>query len=204
MRRHARERLVRIPGGDGIDDLCARRDDLLDPVAGLKLEILHEREQQRVGHRHGQRVPFDGDGDAVALQRDFLRNQVDRCGIRGMLDQVDVREPELVRERLRNLALRRKIHPDQHGSQAFAGALVLDQGLLQVFFSDDPRLAETFTDHRAHGYPLADLLTHIRGCISVNFSLYGRDPIFVSTMPGYIRGFNALSVRVLWSAAAPW
>ena len=41
--------------------------------------------------------------------------------------------------------------------QALAGPFVLDQRQLQVRFGDDPRLAETLTDHRAHVYPLGSV-----------------------------------------------
>ena len=70
-----------------------------------------------------------------------------------MLGEVDVRKAKLVGERLRNLALRRQVHPDEHGPEPLARPLVLDKRRLQVRFGDDPRLAETLPDHRTHEYP---------------------------------------------------
>ncbi len=122
------ERLVGIGGVDRVDDLGARGDDLLDAVAGLELEVLDEREQQRVRHRDGQQVLLDRDGDARALERDVLRDEDDGGLVRRVLGEVDVRKPELVCERLGNLPLGRQVHPDEYRSQSFAGALVLDEG----------------------------------------------------------------------------
>ena len=94
--RNPSERLVGIPDLNRLEDVAARRDDLLDAVAGLELEILHEAEQQRIGHRHRQQVLLETDGDADALERDVLRDQDDRGRIGRVLGEVDVREPELV------------------------------------------------------------------------------------------------------------
>ena len=77
LRRRAHQRLVGIAGLDRVDDVAARRDDLLDAVAGLELEILHQAEQQRIGHRDRQQVLLEADGDADALERDVLRDQDD-------------------------------------------------------------------------------------------------------------------------------
>ena len=140
---------------DRLDDLRARRDDLLDPVAGLELEVLDEREQQRVGHRDRQEVLLDRDGDAGALERNVLRDEDDSGRVGRVLGEVDVCKPELVGERLRDLPLRGQVHPDEYGSQPFAGALVLDERRLQVRLGDESRLDETFTDLLAHVQPVS-------------------------------------------------
>ena len=126
-RRRAHQRLVRVAGLNRVDDVAARRDDLLDAVAGLELEILDEAEQQRIGHRHRQQVLLETDGDAHALERDFLGNQDDGGRIGRVLGEVDVRESELERERLRDLLFGREVHAHEHDAHAFAGALVLRQ-----------------------------------------------------------------------------
>ena len=67
------QRLVGIAGGDRLEDVGTRRDDLLDAIAGLELEILHEAEEQRIGHRHGEQVLVEANGDARSLERDVFR-----------------------------------------------------------------------------------------------------------------------------------
>ena len=96
------------------DDLVARRDDLLDAIPGLELEILDEREEQRIRHRDREQVLLDGDRDARALERDVLRNEDDRRGVRSVFRQVDVRKTELIGERLRDLAIGGEIHAHQY------------------------------------------------------------------------------------------
>ena len=77
------KRLVGIAVLDRLEDVGPRRDDLPDPVAGLKLEILDQAEEQRIGHRHGQQVLFELDRDTHPLEREVLRNQDDRGGSGG-------------------------------------------------------------------------------------------------------------------------
>ena len=112
---------------NGLDDFVTRRDGLPYPVAGPKLEILHQREHQRVGHHHSEDVLLDGHGDAVARQRDVFGDQGNCGGVWGRFGQIDVRKPELIGQRLGNLALGRQAHPDEHRPQALAGSFVLDQ-----------------------------------------------------------------------------
>ena len=147
------ERLVGIAGLDRVDDVAARRDDLLDAVAGLELEILDEAEQQRIGHRDGQQVLLEPDGDADALQRDFLRDQDDRGRIGRVLREVDVREAELQRERFRDLLLGREVHAYEDHADALAGALVLDKRVPQIVLGDEARLDQALTDFLAHPEP---------------------------------------------------
>src|SRR5688572_11741406 len=96
-------------------------------------------------------------------------------GIRRVFREVGIGKTELIGERLRDLPLGRQIQPDKHRSQAFAGPFVLYQCRLQVFFGDDPRLAETFTDHRTHGYPLGSVNTPLHISASVPPSSRGSD-----------------------------
>ena len=145
----AHQRFVGVAGLDRVDDVGARRHDLLDAVAGLELEILHEAEEQRVGHRDRQQVLLEPDRDADALERDFLRNEHHRVD-RAVLGQVDVGEPELERERLGDLFLSGEIHPHQHDAQPLAGALVLGQSGPQVAFCDEACLNQALTDFLAH------------------------------------------------------
>ncbi len=65
-----------------------RRHNLLDPIAGLKLEILHEAEQQRVGHRDGEQVLLEADGHAVAFERDLLRIRMTARGSGGFSERL--------------------------------------------------------------------------------------------------------------------
>ena len=148
----AHERLVGISGLDGFEDVAARRDDLLDAVAGLELEILHEAEQQRIGHRHGQEVLLEADRDADALERDFFGNQNDRGGLGRVLGEVDVRESQLERERLGDLLLGREVHAYEHDAHTLAGALVLRQSRLQIVLSDEARLDQALADLLTHSY----------------------------------------------------
>ena len=67
-----RERFVGISDLNRFENVSARRDDLLDAIAGLELEILHQAEQQRIGHRHGQQILLETDGDAHALEARLL------------------------------------------------------------------------------------------------------------------------------------
>lgn len=114
------QRLAGMPAVDRVDDFLARGDDLFDAVARLELDVLDQREQQQVRHGHGQYVLSDGNGDAVALQRHLFRDQRDGCPVGRMIGKVDVREPELIRERLRNRAFGRQVHPDENGREALA------------------------------------------------------------------------------------
>jgi len=85
-----RKRLVGIGCVNRFDDFGARRDDLLDAVAGLELEVLNQREEQRIRHRHRQQVLFNRDGDAGALEGDILGNQDDRRRVGRVLREIDV------------------------------------------------------------------------------------------------------------------
>ena len=146
LRRGAHQRLVGIAGLNRVDDVAARRDDLLDAIAGLELEVLDQAEEQRVGHRDRQQVLFEADGDADALERDFLGNQDDRGRIGRVLGEVDVRKPELERQRLRDLFFGREVHAHEDDAEALAGALVLGQRGLEIVFSDEARLNQALTD----------------------------------------------------------
>ena len=156
--RDARERLVGIAGLDRLGDFDARRDDLLDAIAGLELEVLHEAEQQRIGHRDRQQVLLEAHGDADALQRDVLGNQHHRRRVRRVFREVDVREAELEGERLGDLFLRGEVHPDEDHAHTLAGALVLVERALQVLFRDQPGLNQALADLFAQRRVLA--LTH--------------------------------------------
>ena len=140
------ERLVGVAGLNRLDDVAARRDDLLDAVAGLEFEILHEAEEQRIRHRHRQQVLLEADGDADALERDFFRNQNDGGRIGRVFGEVDVRKAELEGEGLRDLLLGREIHAHEHHAQAFARALVLGQRGAEILFRDEARLNQALTD----------------------------------------------------------
>ncbi len=153
VRRRAHQRLVGIPGVDRLVDVAAGRDDLLDAVAGLELEILHQAEQEGIGHRHGQEIFLQLDRNADALERDFLRNQHDGGRIGRVFAEVHVGKAELERERLRNLLFGRQVHAHEHHAQALAGALVLDQRGAEVLFRDEARLNQALTDFLTHLRP---------------------------------------------------
>src|SRR5205085_6557019 len=104
------ERLVRIAGMNRVGDVAAGRNDLFDSIAGLKLEILHQTEQQRIGHRDGEQVLLEPDRDAIALERDLFRDENDGRWIGWVLGEVYVRKSELKRQRLRDLLFRREVH----------------------------------------------------------------------------------------------
>src|SRR6185436_7762390 len=122
-----RQRLVGIRRMDRVDDLLPCRDDLLDAIAGLELEVLDERKEQRIRHRDRQQVLLDGDGDAGALECNVLWYQNDGCGIGYVLREIDVGEAELIGEGLRNLALGGQVHADEDRPKPLPGALVFGQ-----------------------------------------------------------------------------
>ena len=153
LRRGAHERLVGIPGLDGVDDVHARRDDLLDAVAGLKFEVLNQAEEQRVGHRDGQQVLFQADGHADALERDVFGDQDDGGGVGRVLGEVDVRESELKCQRFRDLFFSREVHAHENDADPLAGTLVLGQRGPQVVFSNEAGLDEALTDFLAQQEP---------------------------------------------------
>ena len=148
-----RERLVGIADLNRLENVAARRDDLLDAIAGLEFEILHQAEQQRIGHRHGQQVLLEADGDAHALERDVLRNEDDGGRIGRVLGKADVRKAELHRERFRDLLFGREVHPDEDDTQPLAGALVLDQRVFEIVVADEARLNQALTDFLAQSGP---------------------------------------------------
>jgi hypothetical protein len=76
-RRDARQRLVGVADLNRFENVAARRDDLLDSIPGLELEVLDQAEQQRVGHCDGQQIFFETDCDADALEGDLFGNQND-------------------------------------------------------------------------------------------------------------------------------
>ena len=121
-----------------VDDVAAGGDHLLDAVAGLKLEILHEAEQQRIGHRDRQHVLVQTHGHAHAPERDLLGNQDEGRLIGRVFTEIDVRKTELERERLRDLFLGREVHPYEHNAEPFARAFVLRQRVPKVVLSDEP------------------------------------------------------------------
>ena len=147
--RRAHQRFVRVAGLNGVVDVLAGRDDLLDAVAGLELEILDQAEQQRIGHRDRQQVLLEADGHAHALQRDFFGNQDDRGRVGRVLGQIDVRKPELERQRLRDLLFSREVHAHENDADAFPGTLVFRQRGLEIFFSDEAGLNQALTDFLA-------------------------------------------------------
>ncbi len=71
--RRLRECLVGIALLNRVENLRRRRHNLLDAVAGLELEVLHQAEQQRIGHGHRQQVLLEARGDADTLDRNVLR-----------------------------------------------------------------------------------------------------------------------------------
>ncbi len=119
------KRLLGIADVDRIGDVAARGDDLLDAIAGLELEILDEAEEQRIGHRHGEEVLLQTDGDTHALLRNFFRDQNDGGRLGRILCEVDVRKAELEGERFRDLLFGRQVHTYKDNAHAFARTLVL-------------------------------------------------------------------------------
>jgi hypothetical protein len=152
--RRPRQRLVRIALLDGVQNFSRGRDDLLDAIAGLEFQVLHQAEQQRIGHRHGEQVLFQPHRDAGTLHRDVLWNQDDSGSVGRVLDEVDVGEAQLVSQRLRDLLLGGEVHPYEHRPQAVARALVFGERDLQVGLANQPRLDETLTDLLAQGSSL--------------------------------------------------
>ena len=152
-RRRAHQRLVRIAGLDGVDDVAARGDDLLDAVACLELQILNQAEEERIGHRDRQQVLFQPDGDAHTLERNLFGNQNNSRRIGRVLGEVDVRESELERQRLRDLLFSREVHAHENDTHAFSGTLMFCQRLPEVVFSDKACLNQAFTDFLAHQRP---------------------------------------------------
>ena len=150
-----RQRLVGIAVLDRVEDVGPRRDDLLDPVAGLELEILHEAEEQRIRHRDRQQVLFELDRDADALERDVFRDEDDRGRVGRLVAEADVGKAELVGERLGDLFFGREVEADEDRTDAFAGLLVLRERDLEIVLRDQPRLNQTFPDFLAHSVLLA-------------------------------------------------
>jgi hypothetical protein len=72
-------------------------------------------------------VPLQSNRHTRALERDVLGNQDDGGGIWWLVGQADVREPELVSERLRNLLDCREIQPDENCPDPLTGLLVFCQ-----------------------------------------------------------------------------
>jgi hypothetical protein len=147
--RNSHQRFVRITGLDRFQNVAAGRDHLLDAIAGLEFEILHQAEQQRIGHRHRQQVLLEADGDADALECDFLGNQDDGGRLRGILGKADVRKPELHGQRLRDLLFSREIHADENDAEALTGTLVLDQCVFEIVVADEACLNEALTNFLA-------------------------------------------------------
>src|SRR5262249_9044334 len=131
-------------------DVGARRDDLLDPVAGLELEVLDEAEKQRIRHRHGEQVLFEPHRHADALQGDVFRDEDDGAGIGRLVRETDVRETELIRERFGDLLLGGQVEADEHGTDALAGPFVLSERDLEILLRDQAGLNQTLTDLLAH------------------------------------------------------
>ena len=146
----AHQRLVGIPGRDRLQDVGARRNDLLDAIAGLKFEVLHQAEEQRIGHRDCEQVFLQLQRDAGPLERDVLRDQTDDGRVGRVFGEIDVGEPELVGERLGDLSLRGEIQPDEHHAEPFARAFVLGQSRPEIVFADETRLNEGLTEFFAH------------------------------------------------------
>ena len=124
---------------------AARRNHLLDAIAGLELEVLHQAEQERVGHRDGEQVLVEANGDARSLERDVLGDQRDDVGVGRILSEVEVRETELVGKGLGDLAFGGEVEADEYRTQAFARAFVFRQRRLQVVFGDEPGLDQALT-----------------------------------------------------------
>lgn len=147
------ERLVRVPVLDRFEDVGARRDDLLDAITGLELQVLHQAEQERVRHRHREQVLLESHGDAHAFERDFLGNEDDRGGVGRILTKARAWETELIRERLGDLLFGGEVQAHEDRPDAFAGPFVLSEGDLEIFLRDEPCLYEAFPDLLAHPYP---------------------------------------------------
>jgi hypothetical protein len=145
----AHQRFVGIAGLNGVVDVAAGRDHLLDAIAGLELQVLDEAEEQRIGHRHRQQVFFKGRGDTDALEGDFFGNQDDRGRVGRVFGQVDVRKPQLEGQRLRDVFLGREVQAYEHDTDAFAGTLLLNQRSLEVVFRDEARLNQALTNFLA-------------------------------------------------------
>ena len=148
-----RQRLVGIPVFDRFNDVAACRDHLLDPVAGLELQILDEAEKQRVRHRHGQQILLEIERDADALEGNFFGNQDDRGRIRGGVGKADVGEPKLIRQGLGDLLFGREVQAYQDSADALAAPLMLRKGDLEVVLRDEPRLDEALADFLPHRRP---------------------------------------------------
>jgi hypothetical protein len=146
----ARKRFIGVAALDGLDDVAACGDHLLDSVPGLELQVLHEAEKERIRHRDRQQVLLEADRHAHTFERNFLRYQDDRDRIGRVFSQVDVRKPQLQGKCLRNLFFRRQIHPDEDDAEPFARALVLPERSLEVVVRDEPGLNQAFSDLLAH------------------------------------------------------
>jgi hypothetical protein len=168
------QRLVGVAGGDGFEDVAARGHDLLDAVTGLELEVLHEAEQQRVGHRHGEQVLLEANGNAGTLERDLLGDERDDGGVGRILREVEIREAQLVGERLGDLALGGQIEAHEHRAQAFARPLVLGQRRLQIVVSDQACLNQALTELLSH---LSSETLRVRICQQTAIIDIGQMPI---------------------------
>ena len=144
------ERLVGIALGDRLEDVGAGRDHLLDAITGLELEVLHEAEEQRVGHRHREQVLFETDRDARSFERNVLLDQGHDGRVGRVLREVQVRKAELIREGLGDLAFGGQVQADEHRAQAFARALVFGQRRLQIVLCDEARLDQALTELFSH------------------------------------------------------
>jgi len=160
LRRRADQGLVRVAGLDRIHDVGARRHDLFDPIAGLEFEILDEAEKQRIGHCHGKKVLLEPHRHAHSLERHIFRDQDHRGRIGRVLNEVAVGEAELEGERFGDLLFRGEVHPHEHDTNAFAGALVLVERGAEVVFRDEARLDQALTDFFTHPGSSA---TRVRG-----------------------------------------
>jgi hypothetical protein len=148
--RGAHQGLVGIARRDGFENVGARCDHLLDAITGLELEVLHQAEQQRVGHRDGEQVLVETNGDARALERDVLGDQRDDVGVGRIFRKVEIRKTQLVGQGFGDLTFGCEVEADEYCTQALARAFVFRQRSLQVVFGDEPGLDQALTQLFPH------------------------------------------------------
>ncbi len=126
-------------------------DDRLDVVAGHELQVVHREDVRRVGHRDGERRARLVDRQDVVLARDVRRDQLQDVRVDLEVRQVDRRDAELRRQRLRDVVFGDEAEPHERLTQLHPRVLLLLERQRELLGVDELRLEEKFSQFDRHG-----------------------------------------------------
>ena len=116
---------------------------LVGTLAGMTSEDLTPEQARMAARERFNALVAAHQRRALRIAYQYLRDQADADEA---VQDAFVKVFQHISTYREDLPFGREVHPHEHHPQAFACALVLGQGNLQICLADQPRLDETFPD----------------------------------------------------------